>query len=100
MKREGKVKDRKLEMRWRGDLADPKILVWHPLCQTPCWFEGGRFAAGRGRVEGGERNRKGEEGRKEEKGSGGKLEQGRQSAKAGPGRHLIVITINQMLKKC
>jgi len=82
--REGKVKGRKMETRWREGYFPPKNFDVAPLCQTLGVLMGPlRREEGRER-EGGEKNGNGKEGRKEEKGSGAKLEQGRRLAKAGP----------------
>jgi len=79
----GMVKGRKVEMRWMEEFGPHKNFGVAPSMPV-AGFKG---AASRRR--GGEKEGRGTEreksGRKEEKGSGGKLEQGRQLAKAGPG---------------
>jgi len=73
--------------RWREGLGPPKnSVVALPMPDTYSWFHHRRFAAGRGKGKGEERNRKGEEGQEGGKVKG-KLEQGRRLAKAGPGGH-------------
>jgi len=71
------------ETRWR-DLAHPKILAWHPMAKPLAGFNGAASRLeGEQKGKGGKRNGNREKDRKEKMGRGGKLEQGRQLAKAG-----------------
>jgi len=53
--------------------------------RSPSWFQGGRFAVRRGKEGKGGKGKGGEQG-EEKEGRGGKLEQRRRLAKAGPER--------------
>jgi len=79
--RRGKGRDLIHPKFWRGaPTPDPYLVLRGPV-------HGGE---GEGKGRGEERNGKGEEGQERKRGMGGKLEQGRRLAKAGPAyRHEI-----------